>query len=728
METLLQNLRYTFRALRKSPGFTAVAVITLALGIGANTAIFGVVNAVLLRPLPYKDDSRLVVILNQGRNPVAPANFIDWRSQSQSFSQMGAAEYWTPNLTGTDNPEKLWALHVTPDIFPMLGVQPVLGRMFLSEEQEAGKEHEVVLSYSLWQSHFAGNPEIVGRSVALSGETYTVVGVMPRGFQFGRELGVLVDLWVPLTFTPAQLTPNNLTNEFLFVLGRLKNGVAFQQAQAPRVLLGSAVTRIMRIRSIYYELVAVAILGFAGTGVPLFGSLYFEQVWHQDTAQRSEIYSLIGLSAFLGIPGKPILIPGGRLVTVALAAITVIAAVALFATGTPNVALMLVIAAAALIFGVTMTLPIGGADMPVVISLLNSFTGTAVAMAGFVIDNPVLIIAGALVGASGAILTNLMASAMNRSVINIMIGGFGGGEGTVAEAGPGGSVRSISADDVAIQLAYAQHVIVVPGYGLAVAQAQHAVRELADLLEERGVDVKYAIHPVAGRMPGHMNVLLAEAKVPYDIVLEMDELNGDFPGTDLAMVIGANDIVNPSAEDDPSSPIAGMPVLEVWKAKHSIVMKRSMACPSEAGREGGGPVVRGRHPLWSYYLTQAFCSEGEPLLRQAVRLAKATDGRPEDNESRNRPDGRVYEADGTGTDEPTLRRPRPAHKNLRGRIAPVDVSRGRYPWAEDSIRERPQALTAGRVRHDAYAARLKRPRMHLYMLKLPLGDATHQVG
>ena len=174
------------------------------------------------------------------------------------------------------------------------------------------------------------------------------------------------------------------------------------------------------------------------------------------------------------------------------------------------------VVAAGLIFGITMVLPIGGADMPVVISLLNSFTGTAAAMAGFVIQNPVLIIAGALVGASGGILTKLMADAMNRSVLNIIAGGFGGGEGTVAVAGAGGgSVREISADDAAIQLAYAQHVIVVPGYGLAVAQAQHQVRELAELLESRGVDVKYAIHPVAGRMPGHMNVLLAEANVPY---------------------------------------------------------------------------------------------------------------------------------------------------------------------------------------------------------------------
>src|SRR5262245_6917079 len=287
--------------------------------------------------------------------------------------------------------------------------------------------------------------------------------------------------------------------------------------------------------------------------------------------------SLIASGKLQGIvPGKPIMIPGGRLVTLALAAVTLIAALYLIATRTPNVAVMLVILAAALIFGVTMTLPIGGADMPVVISLLNSFTGTAVAMAGFVIDNPVLIIAGALVGASGAILTKLMADAMNRSVMNIMIGGFGGGEGTVAAGGPeGGAVRAISADDVAIQLAYAQHVIVVPGYGLAVAQAQHAVRELADLLEERGVDVKYAIHPVAGRMPGHMNVLLAEANVPYPQLKEMEEINPEFERADVALVIGANDVTNPAARR-PGSPVSGMPILDVDKAKSIVVIKRSM--------------------------------------------------------------------------------------------------------------------------------------------------------
>jgi NAD(P) transhydrogenase subunit beta len=286
--------------------------------------------------------------------------------------------------------------------------------------------------------------------------------------------------------------------------------------------------------------------------------------------------SLIASGKLHGIiDGKPIMIPGGRIVTAALAIATVVAAIYLFA-GNVSAPVLLIIIAAALIFGVTMVLPIGGADMPVVISLLNSFTGTAVAMAGFVLGNDVLIIAGALVGASGAILTKLMADAMNRSVINIMIGGFGGGEGTIgAAAGPGGSVREVSADDAAIQLAYADSVIVVPGYGLAVAQAQHAVRELAELLEDRGVDVKYAIHPVAGRMPGHMNVLLAEANVPYPQLKEMEDINPEFPRCDVALVVGANDVTNPAARR-PGTPVSGMPILDVDQAKSIIVIKRSM--------------------------------------------------------------------------------------------------------------------------------------------------------
>jgi len=288
--------------------------------------------------------------------------------------------------------------------------------------------------------------------------------------------------------------------------------------------------------------------------------------------------SLIASGKLMGLkitPSRPVIIPGGRLVTAAIALVVVAGAIYLWI---PNLSIpvMLLILAAALIFGVTMTLPIGGADMPVVISLLNSFTGTAVAMAGFVLDNPVLIIAGALVGASGAILTKLMADAMNRSVLNIMIGGFGGGEGTVgATGGSGGSVRELGVDDAAIQLAYASSVIVVPGYGLAVAQAQHAVRELAELLESRGVDVKYAIHPVAGRMPGHMNVLLAEANVPYPQLREMEEINPEFDRADVALVVGANDVTNPAARR-PGSPVSGMPILDVDHAKSIIVIKRSM--------------------------------------------------------------------------------------------------------------------------------------------------------
>src|SRR6476469_2678805 len=284
------------------------------------------------------------------------------------------------------------------------------------------------------------------------------------------------------------------------------------------------------------------------------------------------------------IPGKPIYVPGGQVVTIALAIIAVLGTAALILgaagvltlTSSATLALLFVVVLAGLIFGITMVLPIGGADMPVGISLLNSFTGTAAAMAGFVLGNPVLIIAGALVGASGAILTKLMADAMNRSIMNIMVGGFGGGDAAAgAVTGAGGTVREIGADDVAIQLAYAQSVIIVPGYGLAVAQAQHAVRELAELLESRGVDVKYAIHPVAGRMPGHMNVLLAEANVPYPQLKEMDDINPEFDRCDVALVIGANDVTNPAARRS-GTPVSGMPILDVDKAKAIIVVKRSM--------------------------------------------------------------------------------------------------------------------------------------------------------
>jgi proton-translocating NAD(P)+ transhydrogenase subunit beta len=315
-----------------------------------------------------------------------------------------------------------------------------------------------------------------------------------------------------------------------------------------------------------------------------------------DTTVFVVIGALIGSVTFTGsliaggklqglIGGQPIYVPGGQLVTVAIALVALAGTVALIlgAAGVftfsseLTLALLGLVVLAGLIFGITMVLPIGGADMPVVISLLNSFTGTAAAMAGFVLGNPVLIISGALVGASGAILTKLMADAMNRSVLNIMVGGFGGGEGSAGAmtGAGGGTVREVGADDVAIQLAYASSVIIVPGYGLAVAQAQHAVRELAELLESKGVDVKYAIHPVAGRMPGHMNVLLAEANVPYPQLKEMDDINPEFDRCDVALVIGANDVTNPAARR-PGSPVSGMPILDVDHAKSIVVIKRSM--------------------------------------------------------------------------------------------------------------------------------------------------------
>jgi len=230
-----------------------------------------------------------------------------------------------------------------------------------------------------------------------------------------------------------------------------------------------------------------------------------------------------------------------------------------------------------LLLGVLLVIPIGGADMPVVIALLNSYSGLAAAMTGFVIDNQVLIVAGSLVGSSGLILTNIMCKAMNRSLANVLFAAFGadtpGGSGKSAE---GLTVNEVSVEDAALRLAYARLVIVVPGYGLAVAQAQHVVRELADLIQKNGGEVKYAIHPVAGRMPGHMNVLLAESNVPYDQLVEMDDINPQFPRADVALVIGANDVVNPAAHNDPSSPIYGMPILDVENAQSTIVMKRSM--------------------------------------------------------------------------------------------------------------------------------------------------------
>jgi NAD(P) transhydrogenase subunit beta len=294
--------------------------------------------------------------------------------------------------------------------------------------------------------------------------------------------------------------------------------------------------------------------------------------------------SLIAAGKLQGIiSGKPLTFPGARVLNVIVALIAVGAGVLLLIMP-PNLLILLVIMVASLVFGVLMVLPIGGADAPVIVSLLNAFTGLAVAMAGFAIDNQALIIAGALVGAAGTILTLQMAKAMNRSVGAIILGGFGTGDTATAGGAAAAdltNVRELTADDVAIQLAYAQHVIIAPGYGLAAAQAQHEVAELAKLLTDHGIDVKYAIHPVAGRMPGHMNVLLAEANVPYEQMLQLDEANAAFGNCDVALIVGANDVCNPDARK-PGNAVSGMPILDVDLATSVVVLKRSMR-PGYAG-------------------------------------------------------------------------------------------------------------------------------------------------
>jgi H+-translocating NAD(P) transhydrogenase subunit beta len=294
--------------------------------------------------------------------------------------------------------------------------------------------------------------------------------------------------------------------------------------------------------------------------------------------------SIIAFGKLSGkIGGKPLLLPGRHWINlIGLLVVIWFGGAFLHAESIQAGMLPLVVMTAiALLFGIHMVMAIGGADMPVVVSMLNSYSGWAAAATGFMLSNDLLIVVGALVGSSGAILSYIMCRAMNRNFISVIAGGFGTGGGAPAAAGagaqPAGEVSPISAAETAELLRESKNVIIVPGYGMAVAQAQHTVYEITKYLREKGVNVRFGIHPVAGRMPGHMNVLLAEAKVPYDIVMEMDEINDDFPNTDVAMVIGANDIVNPAAQDDPTSPIAGMPVLEVWKARTSIVMKRSMA-------------------------------------------------------------------------------------------------------------------------------------------------------
>ncbi len=409
----------------------------------------------------------------------------------------------------------------------------------------------------------------------------------PETARRGNVFGIVgMALAVLATVLGPRVTPAG----YAWIVGALVVGGAIGLFAAKKVQM----TQMPELVALMHSLVGLAacLVGFASyvdtsTVFPTPAEKAIHEV---------EIYVgiLIGAVTFSGsivafgklsgkIGGKPLLLPGRHWLNLAGLVVVVwlgrefLRAHDIQAGMTP----LIVMTVIALLFGIHMVMAIGGADMPVVVSMLNSYSGWAAAATGFMLGNDLLIVVGALVGSSGAILSYIMCRAMNRNFISVIAGGFGTGGGAPAPADggaqPAGEVVPVSAVETAELLREAKNVVIVPGYGMAVAQAQHMVCEITKILRDKGVNVRFGIHPVAGRMPGHMNVLLAEAKVPYDIVLEMDEINDDFPGTDVSMVIGANDIVNPSAQEDPASPIAGMPVLEVWKAKTSIVMKRSMA-------------------------------------------------------------------------------------------------------------------------------------------------------
>ena len=367
----------------------------------------------------------------------------------------------------------------------------------------------------------------------------------------------------------------------------------------PAMILGGIIGAIVAMKvemTSMPELVA-GFHSLVGLAAVLVGySSYMDPTAHFEGAEKTihdvEVYLgvFIGIITFTGsiiafgklrgiIGGKPLTLPGRHLMNlIAILACVVLGYFFLNAGGHSGLGPLIIMTIIAAVIGLHLIMAIGGADMPVVVSMLNSYSGWAAAATGFMLGNTALIVVGALVGSSGAILSYIMCRAMNRRFISVILGGFGTGGGAAATVGEeDGEVTSVTAEEVADLLKDASDIIIVPGYGMAVAQAQVTVSEITKKLRTKGKNVRFGIHPVAGRLPGHMNVLLAEAKVPYDIVLEMDELNEDFPDTDVSLVIGANDIVNPSAQTDPNSPIAGMPVLEVWKAKSCIVLKRSMA-------------------------------------------------------------------------------------------------------------------------------------------------------
>lgn len=404
---------------------------------------------------------------------------------------------------------------------------------------------------------------------------------------------------IKLMGSPATARKGNQLSAFGMLLGVVvtlfeREIVSFELIIAGVVigsLIGAVAAKKVAMTSMP-EMVAI-FNGFGGAASALVA--WGELTRYSDPTQMStDSLITVGLSIFIGlvtftgsfmafgklkgfISGQAITFSGLSIINVG-AMVAALVLTGVFTYDPTNTLVFWILLGVSLLVGITIVLPIGGADMPVVISLLNSFSGIAAAMAGFVLSNNLLIVSGALVGAAGFILTQIMCKAMNRSLMNVIFGTFGGDGAGGSSSGAGGdkTVRETSAEDLAIQIAYASKVVIVPGYGLAVAQAQHVVKEVASKLEAKGVQVKYGIHPVAGRMPGHMNVLLAEADVPYDLLYDMDQINPEFASTDVVLIIGANDVVNPIAKTDPGSPIYGMPILNVDEAKRTIVFKRSL--------------------------------------------------------------------------------------------------------------------------------------------------------
>jgi NAD(P) transhydrogenase subunit beta len=401
-----------------------------------------------------------------------------------------------------------------------------------------GLSHPETAKRGMHMAEFGMLMAIIGTLMHFEIVSYTWIIV---GLLIGSTLGAAMGVWVPMTAMPQRTALSHAFGAFAAALVGIAEYYSYTHGFKPIADLGH---------------VKMSAMGFE----IMLGSL-------------TTTGSLIAFAKLQGlVPGKPLVYRGQNIFNMTLLAVTIGLFIYLIFVPTAVIPFYVMLALA-FVFGVLLVMPIGSADMPVVMSLLNSYAGLASAATGFVLGNNVLIIAGTLDGFSGFILSILMCRAMNRSITNVLFGAFGSVSTAIAE-GEQGTMREVSMDDAAVQLAYASKVVFVPGYGLATAQAQHAVRELANVLEERGVTVKYGIHPVAGRMPGHMNVLLAEANVPYSQLYELEQINPELASTDVAVVIGANDVVNPDARDNPGSPIAGMPIIEVDRAKSVIVLKR----------------------------------------------------------------------------------------------------------------------------------------------------------